>query len=137
MLPSYSDILEVAGRPPLWWDGHGVPRFAPFHPRLLAVYDRFAVLVCVTCQDRYCGAEMLVGVGRPKVSADGGEVHTYTLDDVVAIAEAWGDPPRHNCPGAGETMVCESSTVVQAWEQVDFDWVRRTEIKRAASEPKS
>jgi hypothetical protein len=48
VLPKYEDILALAERAgagePLWADENGVPRFAKFHPDLLGVYDRYAVL---------------------------------------------------------------------------------------------
>ena len=70
MLNEYTDILALADRAgvgsPLWWDEGGVPRFAPFHPTLLGVYDQYAVLGEVTCAS--CHKSMLVGLGRPKIA---------------------------------------------------------------------
>ena len=50
MLPDYSDILDAAGRQPDWWTHDGVPRFAPFTPPMLGVYDEFALLAEIACQ---------------------------------------------------------------------------------------
>ena len=62
MKPAYRDILAVAGGAPVeWWDGHGVPRFWPFEPGLLGVYDQLAVLYEIACQS--CRATFLVGEG--------------------------------------------------------------------------
>lgn len=131
MLPKYEDILAVAKRAnagePIWYDENGVPRYAPFHPDLLGVYDRLAVLAEVTCAS--CGQFMLVGLGRQRIEITGTTLTKYDLADVAAIVEAWGDPPRHDLPSgercAGETMSCSRVRVVEAWEQGDdFEWER-------------
>ncbi len=124
MLPKYEDILAAVGdKQPLWWDEYGVPRFAPFHPDLLGVYDNYAVLADVVCAS--CRKHMLVGIGRPRIAVMKDLVR-WDLASVAYVAEAWGDPPRHDCPGAGETMACDDVTIVEAWAQDDrFDWVKR------------
>jgi hypothetical protein len=43
MYPLYKDLRERLGEP-LWHDAEGVPRYAPFEPSLLGIYDRWAVL---------------------------------------------------------------------------------------------
>jgi len=128
MLPEYEDILALADRAgvkPFWWDEHGVPRFAPFHPSMLGVYDYYAVLAEVVCAS--CDKRMLVGIGRPKMELKNGLVE-WDLPSVVDIVEAWGDPPRHDfTPGhgcAGETMSVKEVKVLETWAQVDFEWVR-------------
>ena len=124
MLPKYEDILALAERAgagePVWHDEAGVPRYAKFHPDMLGVYDRYAVLVELTCAS--CGKVVLAGLGRPKVElAWPGKPVQNTLADVVGLGEAWGDPPRHDLPGgercAGETMSCGRVRVLEAWEQ--------------------
>jgi len=132
MLPKYKDILELAdkaGVEPIWWDENGVPRFSSFDPEMLGVYDRLAVLGEVACAA--CGKCMQVGIGRPKISVACNQIVSYDIDALVAVIEAWGDPPRHNderdgtgghgC--AGETMSSDFVRVVGAWEQCDdFHW---------------
>ena len=132
MLPKYEDILALAERAgaggPLWFDESGVPRFAKFHPDLLGVYDRYAVLAEATCAS--CGKDMLVALGRPKIEIGPcGTLVPYDLAGVIGLVEAWHDPPRHDLPDggrcAGETMSCGRVRVVQAWEQGDdFEWRR-------------
>ena len=127
MYPKYEDILALAERAgagePLWWDEHGCPRYAAFHPRLLGVYDQFAVLAEVTCAS--CGRVMAVGLGRPKVwlSSERLSVMSYDLASVLSIVEAWGDPPRHDKRCAGETMSVGRVQVLQTWERgTPFEW---------------
>lgn len=117
MLPDYQDIKDAAGnKTPVWYDGNGVPRYAPFHPHMLGVYDQFALLMEIQCQS--CNRKFLVGRGwqRHEVRFANGhtEVITHTLRD---LAETWGygDPPRHGC--IGDTMGCIPQRIVQAWHQ--------------------
>ena len=128
MLPSYADIRALTESEPSRFDRNGVPRYAPFHPRLLGVYDRFAVLAEIECQA--CGTRLLIGEGRPKhcihLAHGEAEVIEQSLE-TLAHDFVFGDPPRHDCPGAGETMGCIERRIVEAWEQVDFAWVRRPE----------
>jgi hypothetical protein len=130
MLPSYADIRALTDVEPIWFDHNGVPRYAPFHPRLLGVYDCFAVLAEIECQS--CGRHLLIGEGRPKRSIhffhDDPEVIEYSL---AALAQhfVFGDPPRHDCPGAGETMACIERRIVEAWERQSDKWVRRNDFE--------
>jgi len=130
--PAYRDVLEAAGRPPRWWDSNGVPRFAPFHPNLLGVYDQLAVLVEIACQS--CHARFLVGAGARRFDIYPGSAKVAETDLAgFASSYDYGDPPRHSLPGrpgdrcAGETMSSEATFVVEAWEQVGFEWVHRPE----------
>ena len=128
MLPSYADIRALTDVEPCWFDQSGVPRYAPFVFRLLGVYDHVAVLVEVECQS--CGKRLLVGEGRPEhcVHFDHGEA-LIVKQSLEALAKGFvfGDPPRHDCPGAGETMGCIERRIVEAWERADLQWVRRPE----------
>lgn len=47
MHAAYTDIIEAAGRPPIWWQADGVPRFCAFAPgRVPDIYaDEAACLV--------------------------------------------------------------------------------------------
>lgn len=137
MFPAYRDILDLAdacGKTADWFDEHGVPRFRPFHPSMLGVYDCFALLARVRCADRYCGAEILVGVGWQKI--DLFALVTGREDSVVRSVEALvagfdlGDPPRHDCPGAGERMFCDLAEIVEVWERPGAgEWVRRADLE--------
>ncbi len=128
MLPSYADIRALTDVAPTWFDHDGVPRYAPFHPRLPGVYDRFAVLAEIECQS--CGERLLIGEGRPKhvIHTLHGEVELLE-QDLANLAQNFvcALPPRHDCPGAGETMSCIERRIVEAWQQEDFEWVRRPE----------
>ncbi len=128
MLPSYSDIRALTDAEPIWFDRNGVPRYAAFHPSLLGVYDKYAVLAEIECQA--CGERILIGEGRPKhvihMAAGKPEILEQELSQ-MAHGFVYGDPPRHGCPGGGETMSCIERRIVEAWEHVDLRWVRRAE----------
>lgn len=126
MLPKYDDILALArqaGATPQWWDENGVPRFAPFRPSMLGVYDCLAALAEIECAGPSCGQRLFVAAGRPLYGLVAGNVVTYGAQDVVAVLEAWGDPPRHNMPSgercAGETMACDFVRLVEVWDRAD------------------
>lgn len=115
MLPDYDDIREAVGRdrPPLWFDGGGVPRYAPFTTQMLGVYDDFALLVRIECQS--CQQRFLVGTGWTRFSLRRDPVEEWTLE---ALAERYhyGDPPIHGC--VGDTMNCVDLEIMEAWEKV-------------------
>ena len=136
MLPDYRDILDSAGRPPDWWTHHGVPRFARFTPRMLGVYDEYAILAEIACHS--CDQRFLIGEGWRRFEVSPTEIHTHSL---IEMAGAWtfGDPPRHEdgqrrC--AGETMSSVEMRIVEAWERDDLDWVRHPELERFVGGPR-
>ena len=128
MLPDYADIRALTDRAPDWFDGDGVPRYAPFTPDMLGVYDKFAVLVTIGCQG--CRTTFLVGTGVPSYSLWGGEPKMWTLPELAENFH-YGDPPRHGgC--VGETMQCEDYRIVEAWEmrRGEYEWVRVPESEK-------
>jgi hypothetical protein len=129
MWPDYQDIREAAGAlEPQWFDGNGVPRYAPFRPEMLGVYDKLALLMQIQCQG--CGWTTLVGDGWSQYELVRGTASPveHTLK---GLAQSWsyGDMPRHNRSCAGETMTCTPLAIVQAWEQQDHAWVRRADLE--------
>lgn len=137
MKPSYPDIVELgdaAGIGPEWFDEHGVPRFRPFHPSLLGVYDTFAVLARVRCQEARCRRQMLVGVGWDRIDLRAVLAGKQPDDCVRSLGRLasgfdYGDPPRHDCPGAGETMGSDLDRLLEVWERPDLDWCRRSRLE--------
>jgi len=131
MLPDYSDIRALTDRQAEWYDTNGVPRYAPFAPRLLGVYDVMALLAEVECQS--CHKMLLVGDGQGSYGfvGVGSENITVVVNKIDAFVSDWsfGDPPRHDCPGAGETMTCESTNIVEVWQRVHLDWTRRPDLE--------
>lgn len=125
MLPDYNDIKSRISAPPLWFDTYGVPRYDPFTPDHLGVYDVIAVLVEIECQS--CGIKMLVGEGWPAYIFPFGHeepIHC-TLDGIVGKYH-YGDPPNHGC--IGDTMNCIDLRVLQAWEKEHVhEWQRSPE----------
>ncbi|MFA7264870.1 MAG: hypothetical protein WC054_00920 [Candidatus Nanopelagicales bacterium] len=119
MLPDYQDIREIAGTP-LWHDGYGVPRYAAFHPRMLGVYDTWAVLARIECQA--CALRMSVGEGwtrydRYRSFREGDELPPEWNLDYLTENFRYGDPPWHECRGAGESMSSVGCYIEQAWER--------------------
>ena len=132
MLPSYDDIRSRIAEPSLWYDRHGVPRYEPFKPQMLGVYDDFAVLAEIECQR--CSRRFLVGGGWTRFDVFADPIVERTLTGLVASFD-YGDPPRHGGDAgrcAGETMSSDVVRVVETWERVGLDWVR---LDLACGEP--
>lgn len=128
--PKYDDILERITEAPTWYDECGTPRYGEFKPNALGVYDDLAVLLAIECQE--CGAIFKVGLGRPRI-----QVFLDTPEEEIkpmsltrfSQTVIYGDPPRHDfsrrgaCHG-GDTMSAIERQVLEAWEEIDFEWVR-------------
>lgn len=115
MLPDYDDIRSLIDREPDWFDEGGVPRYAPFTPGMLGVYDEYALYVKIACQS--CGKEFFIGHGwssydlvRQKVTAE-----EWPLEKQIEHGYHYGDPPRHGC--VGDTMNCEDLELVEVWHK--------------------
>ena len=131
MLPRYDDIRALTDAEPMWFTEDGVPRYAPFTPSMLGIYDTIAALAVVRCHS--CGANIHVGIGRPRyrfTTTPGGDafVDEFSPQRLVAV---WGpgDPPRHDCPGAGETMTADVVGFLQVWERRADEWARCSELE--------
>lgn len=135
MLPDYDDIRELIDRPPDWFDKYGVPRYKPFSPDMLGIYDDFALLVLIQCQS--CTQFMKVGSGwshydQYRYFRMGDDLpEPWTLRD-LAEGYHYGDPPRHGCPGAGETMGCIEIKIQEAWtrDRKKREWVRDAGVEK-------
>jgi hypothetical protein len=130
----YRDILEAAGKPPLWWDRNGTPRFAPFRPELCPnIYAKEVALLlieCGGCQKRFHVevhshqyTERLLSTAMAEMAAP-----NQTLEP-----PDYGDPPRHECQSAGETMHADTIQVLEFWEQsrTTGNWQRRPDLEIA------
>lgn len=130
MKQAYADIRALTDDAPLWFTRDGVPRYQPFHPKMLGIYDRSAGLFEIACQS--CGQRLMVGDGAPTLT-----LHSLMRSEVVeihveAFVHGWtcGDPPRHDCSGGGETMHATEISVIEAWEEPAVgDWVRRIDLE--------
>jgi len=116
MLPAYGDIRARIAEP-------------PFMPKMLGVYDDFAVLAEIACQS--CGGRFLVGGGWTRFDVFADPIIVRTL---AGLAESfdYGDPPSHDAAAgrcAGETMSSDVVRIVEAWERVELGWVRRDEME--------
>lgn len=127
MYPIYRDIRDRLGEP-LWHDEHGVPRYAEFHPKLLGIYDDWAVLFNVECQG--CGRQFPCAVGRSAINlVVQNSLEFADKDDAQKVLYqmlSWGDAPWHDgdrqC--AGTTMSTDITAILQVWRRVDMDWVQ-------------
>lgn len=136
MKPDYGDITERLG-PPLWWDDHGAPRYAPFHPFYCDVYAHTVALMEIKCQQ--CGQRFIVAVSADDLTRHRFENLYPTPQDEGPFD--YGDPPRHgdfeNCP-AGDTMSSIPIRILEFWEvNENHMWQRKHEyeIEFEVSEP--
>jgi len=115
----YKDIIEAAGREPLWWDEHGVPRFVEFGVKQNAnIYADEVVLLRIECQS--CHAEFDVCMSSSFIErcfqhhAWGHPVRTLA-EQIVHSQIHYGDPPNSGCCGVGATMNSIPRQVLQYW----------------------
>lgn len=130
MLNRYEDIRALTDKKPLWFDEHGVPRYAPFRPQLLGVYGEWAALMEIACQR--CGERMWVGVIVSRFGWSGDRTIERQLPrkDEVGVWH-YGDPPPHSEPldqgCAGDTMNCYDLRIGEFWRRDTkpmYEWHR-------------
>jgi len=122
MLPRYEDILEAAApKEPLWYTSEGVPRFAPFHPDMMGIYDRYVVyyrIACPSCHVEFNVAQSWDEHPKPCFTKRMSRLH-------------FGDPPRHGC--VGDTMNCDDIEVLEFWRKgnrkASWDWHRNRALE--------
>lgn len=124
MKQSYHDITDKLGAP-LWWDEAGCPRYLPFHPHQCnSIYTREAILLEIVCQACPCRFQVALAY-----HFFGPKLLTQLKDHQLH----YGDPPRHECPAAGETMNSEPVQVLEFWERESHNgtgnWNRRPELE--------
>jgi hypothetical protein len=132
MLIDYEDIKSRINEPVKWYTSQGYPRYCDFEPREAGVYVKYAILVEIQCQS--CHQSFMVGEGYNRenwAAVIRGDKENF-LNDIEKIVKHYhyGDPPRHSCPGAGDTMNCDDIRFVEVWEQKDWEWVRRTDLEK-------
>jgi len=130
---SYLDILNRIDQDPLWYDEYAVPRYDPFKPDMLGIYDKWVVLVEIECQS--CGRAFKVAEGwndfdriAPYINRN----EPVPEFDFIQVASHfhYGDPPAHGC--VGDTMNCVDIRILEAWEkrrEPRWDWYEVTELK--------
>lgn len=141
MYPIYRDLREKLGEP-LWHDAEGVPRYAPFEPNLLGIYDEWACLFVVRCQgcsrDFHCAAGWTITNGLMHLTAEQSKERFDKKDDaatVLPLFVGWGDAPWHGYNGddgqcSGTTMSTEIMDVREIWHRVNYKW-EPVEVTRA------
>jgi hypothetical protein len=119
MLIKYEDITSRIDEKPKWYTHEGVPRYCEFSPKETGVYVRFAFLAEIQCQS--CLQLFLIGEGYNRENWSAllyGDKENY-INDLNKIIEHYdyGDPPRHDCSGGGETMNCINIRFVEVWQK--------------------
>lgn len=113
----YSDITNKLGEP-VWYTTEGYPRYCDIEPGETGVYSVVAVFWRIRCVD--CNKRFTVGAGW-------NHMHLFEIGGEVAVRRLrYGDPPMHDCPGAGETMLCDNLLVTEWWHRLGTggDWER-------------
>ena len=139
MLIDYSDIIEKIGEP-IWYDEYGVPRYCVFEPKQCGVYITAAVLLtieCQSCKERFHVAttwdNTFPFMEQLRHADEKGE-STWDVgwqkNPQLEYVPSYGDPPRHNCSGGGNTMSSDTISVIELWVQENWNWVRKEEIEQ-------
>lgn len=116
MHENYDDITSRIAEPPAWYDENGTPRYGEFAPdHCPNIYARTIGLFLISCQE--CGKQFHV------------EMHATSFDtwrnSNPPTKWHYGDPPRHDCTGAGDSMNCIDLAVLQFWISDRFcNWTR-------------
>lgn len=134
MLPAYDDILKLTAEPPKWFDENGVPRYAPFHPHMLAsIYLSEGALLdvsCQLCERRFQAAVSAVNSWEQmKASNDRPE---RSLTDLIRGREVhYGDPPNVGCCEHGAFSSSVPHRVLEFWtRRADITlWVRDSSLE--------
>jgi hypothetical protein len=113
MWEGYADILSKLGKP-LWWDDNAVPRYCPFSPERVGVYNDIIVLFTIECQE--CAKRMKV---VRSFECHSEEEKAKALESLKHIH--FGDPPFHYCSGSGESMGSCSVRINEVWIKKFFD----------------
>ena len=128
MHESYQDIRSRAGAPG-WYSPAGIPRYGEFSPDSVGFYGRYVAFLRIQCQ--CCGHVMLVAsVYEDSDAAYDRELMLPKREGVVDPWDAigsfhYGDPPYHDCIGAGETMNSVPIEVLQFWKREPLgEWER-------------
>lgn len=127
---------------PKWYDEHGVPRVAEFHPSRCDVYVDYVALLEVECQacGRLFRVAQSVNVTEERIAR--GDVKWQPVlpsrDDVGSFH--YGDPPMHYHLGErciGDSMNTLPRRVLQFWHRnvgSGVGWVRCPEYELEFSE---
>lgn len=152
----FKDITDRLGAP-LWFDALGYPRYCIFGPRETSnIYANVVFLVEIACQD--CHHKMDVSNSfdhmdmyrndffknkweevRKQYDIPEGKLvfgkhwkdffNKFSKEELLNYIVHYGDPPRHDCSGAGETMNCYDLKIKEAWIKEGFEFVRCQELE--------
>ena len=135
MKASYLDIKNKIREEPLWFDENGTPRYAKFHPDLSPnIYAREVILLEIACQDCHKRFDVEMSFSNFDRLQDR-KSFRERLRNFIKNKEKippihYGDPPIHDCPGAGNVENCYDLRIKQFWSR-KFEWrrLKRYEIE--------
>ncbi len=134
MKAAYLDIRNKIKEEPIWYDENGVPRYEKFSPDLSPnIYANEVILLEIACQ--YCHQKFLVEMNFCKMDLilnknrkTFQERISYFIENKknqqLYVPIHYGDPPRHDCNGGGETMNCDDLRIKEFWMKKKFEWQR-------------
>jgi len=129
MHADYKDIKERIDETPKWYDCHGVPRYAKFHPNLSPnIYAKEVLLLeieCQSCEQRFLVELNWAEFGYRESFKAFFEKRTRGIS--VYSPVHYGDPPRHDC--VGDTMNSTPLAVREFWSKPNSDWERNQEYE--------
>ena len=137
MLPDYQDIRSRIDEEPKWFDGNGVPRYCKFEPRRTCnIYAREVLLLEIACQS--CGKRFHVETNWSRwgyIPSYLERIERETARHIkhggdLDLRIGWGDPPRHDCKGAGNVMTSDTIRIVEFWcKPSGGEWERKPEYE--------
>jgi hypothetical protein len=139
MHDSYDDIRSRISEPPKWFDENAVPRYSDFAPgeqsNIYADRVAFVLIACQNCREKFkvcfssCSMDRLRWQLRHEQLGVENPCKHDLWDGCVDGSIHFGDPPNTQCCPAGPTMNCLDLRVLEAWERVNFEWVRKPECE--------
>lgn len=153
----FDDITDKLGTPK-WFDRNGFPRYCDFDPdKTSNIYADVVFLVEIACQDCLHKMDVAISLSTHHLCLDdcfknkwndiakeknidyGKLIFSHHWDDFFrkfSVEEFlnllhYGDPPRHGCLGAGETMNCYDVKIKQCWikNRDTFEFERHNEFE--------
>lgn len=155
----FKDIIKKLGMPK-WSDHSGFPRYGEFSPKNVSnIYAGAVFLIEIACQACYRKMDVAVSFSIQRLCLN--EQYRKIWDEIakennipdgkLIFGKHWqdffrklskdelltmlhyGDPPRHDCSGAGETMSCIDLKIKECWiknsETHKFERIEEFEIE--------
>lgn len=133
----YSDLLDLAGLEPAWWQAQGVPRFCEFSPEeapdIYADEVALVEIACQSCDTRFhvcftssatsCVKEAMFGAKTKEEILE--QVDNFRVSSMIRNGTLrYGDPPNIACCPAGPSMTSEPVAVLEYWSRNEKSYVK-------------